>query len=673
MKKTLTITAMFLCAWAWAQQAALYVGSDWDEASVALRAAWDKPDFAKQAGVDLTVVDQPEHVDAEVQAKWKQQQAIRIEPRAYPAFAYFAKDGTCTLMREGVRDPADLPALIAEGKTRDKAVAAALKSGDPEAIGRALAPLVEALGQKSSKERCKALWQALEKADPQDKTGWAFAFSFDPTETCYKVQDFAKKKDYAGGEAFIKDLESKPQGHLSNNQRQGLMLLRYVLHKDNPAQAQALDDLLRRTLAIDATTHFGIAAQGLLCLRGQGPVAVPYGWRAKDAKAGRRNWPVSVGVAKVVRGPGHYALTLKREKGRGAMTLHGLSIGGRRFDQTLTLKPGDSATVAFEVAAATPELTLDVSFENPDAAERGTLALRRTLPPRPAADPTTVSGPSGHWAKGEDDFVIPREVYAEILAKQGGADFLNAFFSDNEWVLDFLTSGDPLTDWPTSLRALDAICWLCPEVYDSPILRRWAAAAALNAAADPTDVVLLLQEMLALRSEGFLWRGVDDLRCDQLRYTLIPAQCNADNARWLAPRHNVPPRQYGGVCWAAPYRLNNFFGDSIHGSDYYKPWEHAYLRHEASRKVGAVCGGLSYYGSAAAKTHGLPSTTGGQPAHCAYLVWAPEQKRWTICYNVSPHTGSHFAPLSDVWNPTAPSGRPATSVTNSPRPPAAPR
>ena len=649
MKKTLTITAMFLCAWAWAQQAALYVGSDWDEASIALRAAWDKPDFAKQAGVTLTVVDQPEHVDAEVQAKWKQQQAIRIEPRAYPAFAYFAKDGTCTLMREGVRDPADLPALIAEGKTRDKAVAAALKSGDPEAIGRALAPLVEALGQKSSKERCKALWQALEKADPQDKTGWAFAFSFDPTETCYKVQDFAKKKDYAGGEAFIKDLEAKPQGHLSNNQRQGLMLLRYVLHKDNPAQAQALDDLLRRTLAIDATTHFGIAAQGLLCLRGQGPVAIPYGWRAKDARAGRQNWIVSVGVAKVVRGPGHYALTLKREKGRGAMTLHGLSIGGRRFDQTLTLKPGESATVAFEVADAKPELTLDVSFENPDAAERGTLALRRTLPPRPAADPTTVSGPSGHWAKGEDDFVIPREVYAEILAKQGGADFLNAFFSDNEWVLDFLTSGDPLTDWPTSLRALDTICWLCPEVYDSPILRRWATAAALNAAADPTDVIFLLQEMLAIRREGFLWRGADDLRCDQLRYTLIPAQCDADNARWLAPRHNVPPRQYGGVCWAAPYRLNNFFGDSIHGSDYYKPWEHAYLRHEASRKVGAVCGGLSYYGSAAAKTHGLPSTTGGQPAHCAYLVWAPEQKRWTICYNVSPHTGSHFAPLSDVW------------------------
>ena len=50
MKKTLTITAMFLCAWAWAQQAGLYVGSDWDRASGPLRKAWKEPAFAGQAG-----------------------------------------------------------------------------------------------------------------------------------------------------------------------------------------------------------------------------------------------------------------------------------------------------------------------------------------------------------------------------------------------------------------------------------------------------------------------------------------------------------------------------------------------------------------------------------------------------------------------------------------------
>lgn len=649
MKRTLAFLSVWACALAWAQQAALYVGSDWDEASAALRAVWESPAFARQAGVETEVVDQPERVDAAVQETWKAQRDIRIEPRAYPAFAFFGKDGTCVLMREGVRNPGALDDLVAEGKARAQAVEAALKSNDPEAIGRALAPLVEALGPKPSRERCKALWQALGKADPQDKTGWAFALGFDPMETCYKVQDFAKKKDYAGGEAFIKDLESKPQGHLSNNQRQGLMLLRYVLYKGDAAKAKELDALLREALAIDATTHFGIAAQGLLCLRGQGPVAVPYGWRAKDAKAGRQTWTVAVGVAKVVRGPGHYELTVRREKGRGRMTLNGLSVGGRRFGEAAEIAPGKAATVRFEVAEGTrPELRLDVAFENPGADERGALALREVLPPRPPAGPTTVGAERCDWA-GFLGLVAPQGVLGEIRAKQGGADFLDAFLADPAWMADFLCSGDPLTDWPAALRALDVMCWLCPEVYDSPVLRRWAAAAALNAGADPTEAALLLRETLALRKEGFHLRGTDGLRCEQMRYTMIPAQCDAANARWLATQHNVPPRQYGGVCWAAPYRLNNFFGDSIHGSDYYKPWEHAYLRHEASRKVGAVCGGLSYYGSAAAKTHGLPSTTGGQPAHCAYLVWAPGQGRWTICYNVSPYTGSHFAPLADIW------------------------
>jgi hypothetical protein len=111
---------------------------------------------------------------------------------------------------------------------------------------------------------------------------------------------------------------------------------------------------------------------------------------------------------------------------------------------------------------------------------------------------------------------------------------------------------------------------------------------------------------------------------------------------WIAAEHNVPPRSYSGVCWYAPYRTFNFFGDSIHGPDYYKPWDHAYNRREAARKVGGVCGSLSYYGSCGAKAHGLPSTPGGQPAHCAYALFIPTEMRWWLCYNVNPYTGAHF-------------------------------
>ncbi len=649
MRKLLFLAALACAAWAWAQQAVLYVGSDWDEASAVVRAAWDEAGFARRAGVRLATVDQPEKVDAAVQADWKARQAIRLEPRAYPAFAYFGADGACLLLREGVRDPAALEGLLAEGRAREAAARAALEGGDAEAVGAALAPVVAELGHRTAKEKCRPLWDKLAALDPRDETGWRFAFEFDPAaDACYKVQDFAGKKDYDGGEAYIRGLEAKPQAHLSNNQRQGLMLLRYVLYKGDEARKAELDDLLRRVLAMDATTHFGIAAQGLLCLRGQGPVAVPYGWRPKDARAGSQVWPVAVGVRKILRAPGRYELAIRRGKGRGTMTFEGLAVGGRRFGEAAPIAPGGSLAVPFDYAGGDATLSLSVAFDDPGQ-EWGTLALRRILPERPAAgDGAVEAATRGAWAPFLEQ-AVPEAVLAEIRAREGGAGFLAKFLADDAWLADFLGSGDPLAGWGASLKALDQICWLCPEVYASPTLRRWAAAAALNAGADPTEAVLLFQEMMALREEGFLRRGADAMRCDQMRYTLIPAQCDAANARWIAAEHNVPPRQYGGVCWAAPYRLNNFFGDSIHGSDYYKPWEHAYLRHEASRKVGAVCGGLSYYGSAAAKAHGLPSTTGGQPAHCAYLVWDPGQGRWAICYNVSPHTGSHFAPLADVW------------------------
>ena len=79
MKKTLTITAMFLCAWAWAQQAGLYVGSDWDRASGPLRKAWKEPAFAGQAGA-AAEADPPPPLPAPPEPA----PAPRPEPEAKP-------------------------------------------------------------------------------------------------------------------------------------------------------------------------------------------------------------------------------------------------------------------------------------------------------------------------------------------------------------------------------------------------------------------------------------------------------------------------------------------------------------------------------------------------------------------------------------------------------------
>ncbi len=648
-KATIGLGAALLAAIAWAQQAVLYIGSDWDNASAKAKAAWDAPGFASRVGVPLATVDDPEVVTDAVKAQWERQKAIRLEPRRYPAVAYFDKAGDCLLLREGVADAEPLAAAVADGRALDATAAKAVAAGDAEAIGAALAQVAQTVGEHQ--KRAKALWAALKKADPEDKTGWAFALTFDPArDACYKVQDFLKAKDIAGAEAYIKGVEAKPQAHLSVNQKQGLALLRYVLYRNDKSKRAEMTKLLRRVLKMGRGTHFGIAAQGLLCLRGEGPVAVPYGWWGKHAKAGKQTWEIPVGVAKTIVRPGRYELTFARDKrAQGAMTVaRVVAIGaeGPVSDEAplagpVAVKPGESASVPFVCAGAARALRVTVAFEKPAAKERGSLALREILPERAAVDngfDWAAAGPSGDYLKA----VVPRATIEAIAHRAGGVDFLKAFVADEAWREDFCGSGDPLTGWGEALEALDIICHVYPQVLGDATLRRWAAAAALNAGKDPTDCVLLFGVFLDLRAAGGLVIGADAMRCDQMRFTLIPAQCNAESARWLAARHNVPPRRYGGVCWAAPYRLNNFFGDSIHGRDYYKAWDHAYVRHENSRLVGGVCGALSYYGSAAAKVRGVPSTPGGQPGHCAYTVWSPSQGRWTLAYNIAPYTGPHF-------------------------------
>ncbi len=647
-----------------AQHAVLYTGSDWCDASAELQKVWNDPAFAAKAGAQLATVDLPQTVDEAVQANWKAQEAIRWELQAVPGFAYFDASGRCVMLKQQLPTVTKkqarvlLRALIAAGQRRAAKVEALLAQETAEGAGEALSLVVPELGVRWSQEArgMKAAWDLLKAKDPEDKTGWQFALTFNPMESCYRVGELRGKGD-AEAEAFIKELEAKPQQHLSMDQKQGIKMLRAVPLKGTPEE----NAILKEVAAMDATTHFGLAAQGLLCQRGEGEISVPYGWFPKDVTAaGTQKWTVTAGVPRVLREPGHYTLTVKRDAGAESMTVEALTIGTRNYGAPTTLAAGESVEIPFEWKKGdAASLALSVTFAQPKD-ERGTLSLRQTLgeriPTKKRKVETLKAGERAPWAAHAGEpavaayarLVIPTSVFREISKQPGGMAFLKAFFADQAWMESFFASGKPMVDWATSLRALDTIAYT--DDLKGKVKRTWAAAAALNAKDDPTDVTLLYHKMMELNHDRKLIRGMAEQRADLVRFVMLPAQTSAADAEWLANAHNVPPRMYHGVCWHAPYRTYNFFGDSVQGNHYYRAWDHAYLRHQRSRVVGAVCGGLSYYGAAAAKARGLPSTPGGQPAHCAYALWLPGEQRWELAYNVNPYTWTHF----DLWDGGAP-------------------
>ena len=137
------------------------------------------------------------------------------------------------------------------------------------------------------------------------------------------------------------------------------------------------------------------------------------------------------------------------------------------------------------------------------------------------------------------------------------------------------------------------------------------------------------------------------------RFALHQGHCTAGSNNMAAQqRHldkfvNLPSREYGGTCWMIVYRSFNCFGDSVQGPLYYKPWEVAgeWPKRRYSQIVGGVCGELSKFGSATSNAHGLPSTTVGQPGHCAYSRRLLNG-RWEVNYSVTGHSQMHMC----FWN-----------------------
>ena len=119
-----------------AQQAVLYTGSDWCDSGVALQKIWESPEFVKQAGMPLAIVDEPEVVTEAVRAKWKEQEKIRFELENYPGLAIFDAEGRCVSLNQGLSwylTAEDLLQRLAHGRERIQQVKTLLEKEGVEA------------------------------------------------------------------------------------------------------------------------------------------------------------------------------------------------------------------------------------------------------------------------------------------------------------------------------------------------------------------------------------------------------------------------------------------------------------------------------------------------------------------------------------------------------------
>ncbi len=261
---------------------------------------------------------------------------------------------------------------------------------------------------------------------------------------------------------------------------------------------------------------------------------------------------------------------------------------------------------------------------------------------------------------------IMREVGAQAIKdigeKEGGKAFLEKFFKDQDWMEQFAGSGPVggITSYgchatpsmAKCLEVLDLLYWNDKGGWgDTKTGRNFLTSLALNHAHDFGDekLVEIAECYREWDRNGSLHSSCKDMDVREWREVTNFGQnseLDVESLRWIHDFATVPGDKYYGLPWECSYRLQNCFGASVHGPDYYRPWYHRWSIQELRYRVGGVCGALSKFGSHGAESHGIRSYTAGQPGHCAYMLWNLKENRWDHAYSVTGHTMAHFV-LSD--------------------------
>ena len=590
----------------------LQVGSDWCVSGENVRKAFESREFKKTVGGKyvLAVYDEMESPTDAVKAKNALVKDILIRTKRFPALTCYAPGKPPRVFAQienipGNVTPEKLARAIARVEARkDRAEAlfqkAASAKGDAAAdlYGEGfdlLAPMMGTFHQnelKKGKAAWTKEWEELKKLDAGDRLGWVRHFNLDDYTCVELLAKGIRDKD----SKLVNVLLSIPQTHFSTSQKQFMKVLAYAKDSDgtNRPLSPSGKAILKEAFALGRDTFWGQFAMGRLMMDGE-----------KIESKGLYHAPVRPRPTKSasVVVPSPFPLDRTRERLK-------------------SLKP---------VSNLDESLKLEI-------------------------------------ARGAVLRLIGKEGWDELNARPGARPFVKAFMNDRTWLEDFAWSGTFASGKAEPGDGAKAVLALESLIYQDG--GRWVPFAGGRFADNEgrrfmTALALVYPE----KDEAWLADVLDAYRTTALAGRLHKAayaqpvwlwrfavnhgrgSSSTDNMaaqqRHLDKFVNLPCREYGGTCWMVHYRLHNSFGDSVQGPLYYKPWERAgeWPKRKYSQIVGGVCGELSKFGSATANAHGLPSTTAGQPAHCAYTRRLLNGK-WEVNFSVTGHSQMHMC----FWN-----------------------
>ena len=597
----------------------LQTGSDWCVSGEDVRKAFESQAFARAVGAkyDLAVYDDMDTPTDEVKARNEKIKDVLVRTRCFPAITCYAPGPSLRVFAQienvpRTMTPEKLAKAIAKLTAKKDQAEALFKKASSQrdaaaadSYGEGFDILASMMGRnhfgalKKGGVSWAREWNELAKLDAGDRFGWVRHFEMDEYKTVEMVERVTKNKDAA----FVEKMKAVPDTHFTPNQKQCVKIMQYALTTDgtNKPLKPAERKVLKEAFELGRDTFWGQYAMGRLMMAGE-----------KIESKGLYHAPV-------------------RPRPSG-------NTGGIRE--------------AFPIDRAKNAIATIKPKTKPNDAQKLAIAKYAALR------------------------LIGQKGWDELVARPGSGPFVKAFMNDREWLEDFAWSGTFQSsssdgwshtgsgpgDGAKAVLALESLIYqdngrwaktADGKIEDNEGRRFMTALAIVYSDKNEAWLADVLDAYRATALAGRLHKSAYTQPVWLWRFAVHQGHGSASVDSMAAQqRHldkfvNLPAREYGGTCWMIAYRGENCFGDSVQGPLYYKPWATAgeWPKRRYSQIVGGVCGELSKFGSATANAHGLPSTTVGQPGHCAYTRRLPGG-RWEVNYSVTGHSQMHMC----FWN-----------------------